>query len=118
MLSIHDLNLARRFATHALLFRCDGHVDTGPVDAVMTEAALSEDQFLIVETAARLAEQLACPAPTELPLTDDDLVGWEMLTETGFASMHVGGSHGGGDAHSADVALVAGQLAITLSCVP
>ena len=42
MLSIHDLNLARRFATHALLFRCDGHVDTGPVDAVMTEAALSE----------------------------------------------------------------------------
>jgi alkylation response protein AidB-like acyl-CoA dehydrogenase len=82
------------------------------------EASLSEDQVLIVETAARLAEQLACPAPTELPLTDDDLVGWEMLTETGFASMHVGGSHGGGDAHSADVALVAEQLAITLSCVP
>ena len=82
------------------------------------EAALSEDQFLIVETAARVAEQLACPAPTELPTTDDDLVGWEMLTEIGFASMHVDGTHGGGDAHSTDVALVTEQLAATLSCVP
>lgn len=82
------------------------------------EAALSEDQFLIVETAARVAEQLACPAPTELPTTDDDLVGWEMLTEIGFASMHVDGMHGGGDAHSTDVALVTERLAATLSCVP
>ncbi len=82
------------------------------------EAALSEDQFLIVETAARVAEQLACPAPTELPVTADDLVGWEMLTEIGFASMHLDAAHGGGDAHSADVALVAEQLGATLSCVP
>jgi alkylation response protein AidB-like acyl-CoA dehydrogenase len=82
------------------------------------EAALSEDQVLIVETAARLAEQVACPAPTELPTTDDDLVGWELLTQTGFASMHVSSSHGGGDAHSADVALVTEQLGATLSCVP
>lgn len=42
MLSIHDLDLARRFTTHAMLFRRDGHVDTGPVDAVMTGAALSD----------------------------------------------------------------------------
>ena len=39
--SVHDLNLAARFATHAMLYRGDGRVDCGPIDAVMTEAALS-----------------------------------------------------------------------------
>ncbi|MEO7744231.1 MAG: ABC transporter ATP-binding protein [Usitatibacter sp.] len=41
MLSVHDLNLAARFATHALLFRGDGRVDLGPLEAVMSDAALS-----------------------------------------------------------------------------
>jgi iron complex transport system ATP-binding protein len=40
VLSLHDLNLARRFATHAMLFAGDGRVDVGPVDEVMTEPAL------------------------------------------------------------------------------
>jgi iron complex transport system ATP-binding protein len=39
--SVHDLNLAARFATHAMLYREDGTVDHGPVDQVMTDAALS-----------------------------------------------------------------------------
>jgi iron complex transport system ATP-binding protein len=42
MLSIHELNLARRFATHAMLFRGGGDVDAGPVDPVMSESALTE----------------------------------------------------------------------------
>ena len=41
VLSLHDLNLAARYATHALLFDGDGHAVAGPVDAVMTDAALS-----------------------------------------------------------------------------
>ena len=41
LFSIHDLNLARRFATHAMLFREDGIVDSGPIDEVMNAPALS-----------------------------------------------------------------------------
>jgi iron complex transport system ATP-binding protein len=41
MLSMHDLNLAARFATHALLFLGDGRVHLGPIDEVMNDAALS-----------------------------------------------------------------------------
>jgi len=41
MLSLHDLNLARRFATHVMLFRGDGEVDTGATDDVMREDALT-----------------------------------------------------------------------------
>ncbi len=41
VLSIHDLNLAQRFATHAMLFGADASVDAGPVDDVMNELALS-----------------------------------------------------------------------------
>jgi iron complex transport system ATP-binding protein len=39
--SVHDLNLAARFATHALLYREDGSVDQGPIEEVMNDAALS-----------------------------------------------------------------------------
>ncbi|MBA2352375.1 MAG: ABC transporter ATP-binding protein [Burkholderiales bacterium] len=39
--SIHDLNLAGRFATHALLFRGNGVVDHGPISTVMNLPALS-----------------------------------------------------------------------------
>ena len=42
LLSIHDLNLARRFATHVLLLGGPGQAACGPVREVMTEAALSE----------------------------------------------------------------------------
>ncbi|MDQ6620408.1 MAG: ABC transporter ATP-binding protein [Pseudomonadota bacterium] len=42
MLSIHDLNLAHRFATHVMLFRGGGACIAGPVDEVMNEAALSD----------------------------------------------------------------------------
>ena len=41
MLSVHDLNLAARFATHAMLFLGEGRVGLGPIEAVMNEAALS-----------------------------------------------------------------------------
>lgn len=41
MLSVHDLNLAARFATHAMLYLGDGRVDLGPIDAVMNDTALS-----------------------------------------------------------------------------
>ena len=42
VLSIHDLTLARRCATHALLLRGDGRTDVGLVEDVMTETALSD----------------------------------------------------------------------------
>jgi iron complex transport system ATP-binding protein len=41
MFSVHDLNLAARCATHAMLYREDGSVDHGLIDAVMNDAALS-----------------------------------------------------------------------------
>ena len=41
MLAIHDLNLARRFATHALLLGGPAAPRFGPVAEVMTEQALS-----------------------------------------------------------------------------
>lgn len=39
--SVHDLNLAARFATHAMLYRDDGTVEHGPIHEVMTDVALS-----------------------------------------------------------------------------
>ena len=39
--SVHDLNLAARFATHAMLYRGEGLVDHGPIAEVMSDAALS-----------------------------------------------------------------------------
>jgi iron complex transport system ATP-binding protein len=39
--SVHDLNLAARFATHAMLYREDGSVDRGPIAEVMNVDALS-----------------------------------------------------------------------------
>ena len=41
ILSCHDLNLARRFATHALLMRGDGAAHAGPVREVLTPALAS-----------------------------------------------------------------------------
>jgi iron complex transport system ATP-binding protein len=41
VLSLHDLNLAARFATHAMLYLGDGRVELGPIDEVMNDAALS-----------------------------------------------------------------------------
>ncbi len=39
--SVHDLNLAARFATHAMLFHGDGAVATGALGEIMTDDALS-----------------------------------------------------------------------------
>ena len=41
IVSLHDLNLAARFATHAVLFRGDGRAEVGAVDDVMAPEALS-----------------------------------------------------------------------------
>jgi iron complex transport system ATP-binding protein len=41
VLALHDLNLAARFATHALLLSPDARATAGPVDDVMTDAALA-----------------------------------------------------------------------------
>jgi iron complex transport system ATP-binding protein len=40
--ALHDLNLARRFATDAVLLRDHAVVDTGPVDRVLTPAAIGD----------------------------------------------------------------------------
>ncbi len=40
--SVHDLNLASRFATHAMLYREDGAIDRGPIAEVMNIDALSD----------------------------------------------------------------------------
>ena len=40
VMAVHDLNLARRFATHALVLRGDGSASAGPVEQVMNEATL------------------------------------------------------------------------------
>jgi alkylation response protein AidB-like acyl-CoA dehydrogenase len=82
------------------------------------EAALSADQSLLVDTAAQIAADMACPPPTALPASDDDVAGWRLLCETGFVAMHVDEAHGGGGAHSADVALVVEQLAAQMCLVP
>jgi iron complex transport system ATP-binding protein len=42
VLSIHDLTLARRCATHALLLRGEGRADVGRIEDVMTDEALSD----------------------------------------------------------------------------
>ena len=52
MLSIHDLTLARRCATHALLLHGDGRAVAGPVDDVMTPEALSAAFACRVESLA------------------------------------------------------------------
>lgn len=41
IVSLHDLNLAARFATHAVLFRGGGHADAGAAAEVMEPEALS-----------------------------------------------------------------------------
>jgi iron complex transport system ATP-binding protein len=41
VLALHDLNLAARFATHALLLTPDGHACAGTIDDVMTDDALA-----------------------------------------------------------------------------
>jgi iron complex transport system ATP-binding protein len=41
MLSMHDINLARRFATHALLFNEDATAESGPVADVLNAENLS-----------------------------------------------------------------------------
>lgn len=41
LFSVHDLNLAARFASHALIFMPQGDVLQGPITEVMTEQALS-----------------------------------------------------------------------------
>lgn len=40
VMSVHDVNLAARFATHVLLFSDDGEVLTGPTSEVLTAAHL------------------------------------------------------------------------------
>ena len=42
LMSIHDLNLAVRFASHALVFMPGGRLRQGPVEQVMTEPVLHE----------------------------------------------------------------------------
>jgi len=42
LFTVHDLNLAARFASHALLLTPEGSVRQGPIAEVMTEAALRD----------------------------------------------------------------------------
>jgi iron complex transport system ATP-binding protein len=50
--ALHDLNLARRFATHAVLLRDGGVVAAGPTDRVLTPAAVSDVFGVSVSIAA------------------------------------------------------------------
>jgi alkylation response protein AidB-like acyl-CoA dehydrogenase len=82
------------------------------------DASLSTDQVLLAETAARLAEGLGSPPPIELPTVDDDPAAWALLTETGFACMHVAPEHGGSGARSSEIFLVVEALGAQLCTVP
>ncbi len=42
MMSLHDVNLAARYCTHALLIHDQGRIETGPVEQVLNEQTLSE----------------------------------------------------------------------------
>jgi iron complex transport system ATP-binding protein len=50
--ALHDLNLARRFATHAVLLRDGGVVAAGPIDRVLTPSAVNEVFGVAVSIAA------------------------------------------------------------------
>jgi alkylation response protein AidB-like acyl-CoA dehydrogenase len=82
------------------------------------DASLSSDQILLAETAARLAAQLGSPPPMELPKIDDDPAAWTLLTETGFACMHVAPELGGSGARSSELFLVVAALGAQLCTVP
>ncbi len=50
--ALHDLNLARRFATDAVLLRAGGVVAAGPIDRVLTASAISDVFDVAVSIAA------------------------------------------------------------------
>ena len=60
--SVHDLNLAARFATHAMLYRENGTIDHGPVEEVMNDEALSGAFRYPVERVAVGGRALFVPA--------------------------------------------------------
>src|SRR4051812_12879671 len=82
------------------------------------QAALSDDQRLLTETAAQLAADLETPSPRSLPVTGDGAQDWASLAAAGWVGMHLPAAVGGSDAHSADVALAVEQFGRRTSVTP
>ena len=82
------------------------------------DVSLDDDQQLLVATATGMAADIGCLPPHELPSTDDDAAGWELLADAGLLGLHVPVEAGGSGAHAADVALVVEQLAAPCCRVP
>lgn len=99
-------------------YSCGAAVDPGDArrrPPCTRRSALIRSSWL---TVARLAEDLACPPASALPVRDEVAGQWSLLAETGFVGLHLPESHGGGVAHSSDVALVIEQPAAALSPAP
>jgi len=81
------------------------------------DVSLSEEEGLVAETVATLAERIGPSTTREL---DDDRYteGWRLLAETGFLGLRVPEAAGGAGASSVDVMLVAEGLGRRLCPVP
>jgi alkylation response protein AidB-like acyl-CoA dehydrogenase len=90
------------------------------------DVSIGPDQELLVETAARLAADVATTTTAGLRRAADaadaqdtsDDRGWELLVETGFVGLHVPEALGGAGGSGVDVALVAEQIGRVVSTVP
>lgn len=58
VMSLHDVNLAARYATRCLLLHGDGRWEIGPVDEVLTEEKLSELYATPIEAVSWRSRQL------------------------------------------------------------
>jgi alkylation response protein AidB-like acyl-CoA dehydrogenase len=88
------------------------------------DVSIGADQSLLVETAARIAEDSATTETAGLPVGADaarlaaDDAAWHALADMGFVGLRLDESVGGGGADSVDAALVAEQFGRRLSRLP
>jgi alkylation response protein AidB-like acyl-CoA dehydrogenase len=82
------------------------------------DVSIGPDQQLVVDTASRLATALATTTTGGLPPAGDVSEAWRPLIETGFVGLHLPERVGGGAGSGVDVALVAQQLATSISTAP
>jgi alkylation response protein AidB-like acyl-CoA dehydrogenase len=81
-------------------------------------AALSDDQRLLADTAARIVADAEAADPRSMPVLDSGDTGWARLAGTGLLGLHLPETAGGGGAHSSDVALVVEQFGRHTSMLP
>jgi alkylation response protein AidB-like acyl-CoA dehydrogenase len=96
------------------------------------DVSIGPDQELLVDTAARLAAEVATTTTAGLRSPDrsapagharaaDDAAdarGWQLLVDTGFVGLHLPEALGGAGGTGVDVALVAEQIGKAVSTVP